>query len=296
MARDALQNHNPRFSSVASPTDENFSQSTVRMYAIFTDQFGREWGADVERKTMHPCGPLQPKFHAPMLPPREFIRVTDTLRRRVFVDLDAWLRHLQMRHTDYADMAMREAQRLFTDQYHTVLERLNDGRILTKNPALLQRIGGPPEPFEIVQAMKAKNRWILGLKNPDGSTPRRPKHPLVDEWFPEKVEVKVRDPFTGDVVEDPFSVDSGETEPEGEDPLANDFEPHPKYPFMFRPGHWDLSEALHRARLAGMAEAFAGNGEQALEELERIRELHAAHTETVAETEPAGAGVHESWG
>lgn len=299
MSRDALQHHNPRFASTSSPTDENFSQATVRTYAVFTDQFGREWGADVERKTMQPCGPLAPKFQAPMYPPRQYIHITDTMRMRCFVDLASWLRHLEERHRDYSDVVVREAQRLFTDKYHTAFERLPDGRVKPTNDALLHRVGGPPEPFEIVQAMQAKNLWMLGLKDAQGNSPKRPNHPLVDEWFPEPVEVRVKDPFTGEVIDDPFATDSGETEPVGDDPFAEgqkpgggeaekpegDFEPHEAYPFMYAPGQWHLSEAHHRAQLAGNAKGFRGTGDEARAEIERMQELVAA-----------GTGIHESWG
>lgn len=290
--RDALANHN-RFASTASPGDEKFSQASQRTYAIFTDQFGREVGAVVEKKTMEPVGPLDFRYTAPLCrgpnhapirlyPPRQYVHVTDTMRHRVFVDLESWARDLEEGRVSWLVELRKNAQLMYGEAAPEKVRLSLEGKI---PPALLDRVGPMVMPVEFVRAMQAKNRWFLGLKELDGSAPRRPNPSnaqmaaLMDLWFSEVQPVmELKDPFTNEAV-DPFANESEDApEPVVEDPMAEQVE----YPIMYGPGMWYLSAAHKKAVEAGEAKGFRGNKESALEE---IRER-----QTVA------AGTHETWG
>lgn len=219
-------------------SEEKFSQADQRSYRVFTDQHGRKWGADIEKKTQHPCGPMAPMFQAPMFPAQKFLKVTDAAAGLITIDYDAWILELQQAHLDYLAWAREEAFKMFGEMGTKALE--------DRHPGLMARVGEAPEPVERVKAAKAGNRWVLGIPMPDGSPAPRPAK--ADLYFPPAKKKEEVDPLA----------DEGSSEPEVEE-YAIDF------PHMYAPGRWWLTRDHMIACKAGVEKGFQGNKEDAIE-------------------------------
>jgi len=225
---------------------EGYSQATERTFRIFRDQHGREYGADVEKSTNHPCGPVSPRFRAPMYPPEYYMVIVDTIRSLLHIDYERWLSDLARAHEDYATEMFTAAVDMYADKAADAVDK--------KPRALLMRVGPPPMAMEPIQAMAAENPWMLGRR---GAV--KPK--LAALYFPEvPVPQYTTVEETGIVTrkfDDPFA--------EGE-PVAVI-----EYPYMYAPGRWYLS-AQHRNQVeAGLTDAFKGKRDDALAEIARIQ-------------------------
>ena len=236
---------------VSSLEDEKFSQASLRMFRIFTDQWGREYNADCERKTQHPCGPYAARYRAPIYPPAKYMVITDTIRAKVVVDTHRWIADLLEEH----DMYWREVHVWAAEKAGVkALDLYNrkDGRV---DPQLLPFVGIAPMPIEVIQAMRAGNPWILGLLV-DGKPAKKPKG-APREHFPDDEEIKARDPYRE---RDPWAEEGAELSTVT--PIKNTAEPQ-AYPHMYAPGRWWLS-AEHRADcIADKRAPFLGKKDEA---------------------------------
>lgn len=155
--------------------NDKFSQASVRSYAIFRDQHGRKWGADIEQKTGAPCGPLSARFSAPIMPPQKYLKVTDVAARELTIDYEAWLGDLETAHMEYDQRRTMIAVTMYNERAHDAIEK--------KDPALMQRVGPPPQFLEPIMAAVEGNGWILGFDGfempeeakPFFPTPEQPK-------------------------------------------------------------------------------------------------------------------------
>lgn len=230
---------------------EQWSQASTRTYAVFTDQWDREWGADIEHRTQHPCGPLAARFRAPIYPPQKYIVITNTMRRLVRIDLHQWIRDLQEAALQWSQYRDRMAMSMFGAKAH---EAISDAEG-NMHPALINVIGRRPMPIEVVQAMIHGNKWALGLKNPDGSSPTKPAKAPRD-YFPDVEQLRARDPFA--LEHDPWAEEQGG----GQAAVVGSYV---NYPHNFAPGKWFLSAEHQVAYEAGEAPAFQGKKVDALE-------------------------------
>ena len=238
---------------VSSLEDEKFSQASMRMFRIFTDQWGREYNADCERKTQHPCGPYAARYRAPLHIPAKYIVIVDTVRAKVVVDTHRWIADLLDEH----DMYWREVH-YWAKQKAGVkaldLYNRQEGRV---DAQLLPFVGIAPMPIEVIQAMRAGNRWILGLPLDNGRPAPKPKA-VPREHFPDDEQIKARDPFRE---RDPWAEKGAELSTVV--PEKNTAEPE-NYPHMYAPGRWWLS-AEHRADcIADKRPAFVGKKDAAI--------------------------------
>lgn len=152
---------------------EKFSQASQRSYRVFRDQHGRKWGADIEVKTQAPCGPLSPRFSAPLIPPQKYLKITDVAAAEITIDYDQWLADEDTARAEWQERLRQQAYRLYHDKAAEAIE----------NPPaeLLALVGRPPEPRErILAARDGKGKpgydWLLGFSD------ERPK--WADVLFP----------------------------------------------------------------------------------------------------------------
>ena len=237
---------------VSSLEDEKFSQASLRMFRIFTDQWGREYNADCERKTQHPCGPYAARYRAPIYPPAKYIVIIDTVRAKVVIDTHRWIADLIDEHGMYwrevHTWAKEKAGVKALDLYNR-----ETGRV---DPQLLAFVGIAPMPIEVIQAMRAGNRWLLGLPLDNGQPASKPKA-APREFFPDAETLRERDPFRE---RDPWADDGAELSTVV--PAKNTAEPQ-NYPHMYAPGRWWLTAAHRDECLADKRAPFVGKKAEA---------------------------------
>lgn len=149
-------------------------QEEQRRPEMFVDRHGREYFANVELKTGDPCEVLQPRFRSPiapewarkmLLPPvddHEVVKMVPRLQRakkgyQVEIDYDRWLAKW--------DRANEGRQRKLYEGAKAMAKGRDAHEIATNPPAILLAELGPPPmpPRTFIEAMKAGNKWALGL-------------------------------------------------------------------------------------------------------------------------------------
>lgn len=233
--------------------DQLFSQASMRDFRFFTDQHGREWGADCEKQTGEPCGPLSPKFRAPMLPPPKYVQITDVRRGRIHINYDLWIHEQRMGHEEYERFALMQANRMFGERGPDEVRKLltpRQGEM--PDPALLHTVGEPPEAVERVLAAQAGNRWVLGLSE------KKPS--WAEKYFPAP-----KPKMTPEIARKLFP--DAEDEDEQEEPVIMD---DIEFPHMYAPSYWWLDAQHMLAQKAGNAKGFRGSGDEAKAEIERL--------------------------
>lgn len=226
-----------------------FSQATVRTFRVFTDQHEREWGADCEKETNHPCAPLSPNFSAPLYPPSKYIVITDTVRARIIIDYARWMDDLREAHHDYQLECYHVASGFYAEKAAEAVQKMP--------PALRMAVGAPPQPVEPVQACAANNPWMLGV-------PGAEKPAAAKRFFPDPVIPQYREQagMTVVVVDDPFADD------------APDVDPGREYPHNYAPGRWYVSRQHENQVTADLAKGFRGTKEEAIAEAARLESAH----------------------
>jgi hypothetical protein len=149
------------------PKRNKVDQADFRRDQIFRDQWDRPYHAPVEKETGDPCGPLSPRFTAPVYPPDAYIRIpgANVEPGRIHIDLERWEEDLQARHDEVDEELSRWAVTLYGAKAPEAIRR---------PPAELLSFVSNKErllPVEIVQAMRAGNRWVLGLTHPESGLP-----------------------------------------------------------------------------------------------------------------------------
>lgn len=191
-------------------------QEDSRRPETFRDKHGREYFANVEKSTGMPCEVLQCRFKAPvnpdwarkmLLPPvddHDVVKMVSPLMRArkgydVEIDYDAWL----AKHDKRADAWQ---QKLY-EGAKSMAKGKDAHQIATDPPpVLMSELGAPPLPPRVfIEAMKAGNKWALGL---DENVPKKAAALLqeVETWV-----VKRRRVQLGNAIADPLA-DDEETE------------------------------------------------------------------------------------
>lgn len=164
-------------------------QEEGRRVEYFIDQHGREYVANVEISTGHPCESLRPMFLAPLgpdwftgmlVPPQKYLTMVgarDRARRGHNVEINyvQWLQDIDTR-TDEFEQKLHDFVRAATQGAGNVVEA-------AKNPPPIIRdlIGAPPfPPRKLVEACAAGNKWALGLS---GTVPAKAQE-VLDEIRP----------------------------------------------------------------------------------------------------------------
>jgi hypothetical protein len=159
-----------------SDRGQPWSQRKQRRGQLFRDQHGRRYFAETELLTGHPTGMIEPRFTAPLMPPIEYIRLSDDPERPydIEIDYDRWIAEREEYHDEWVKQC-RIASRKLHGQKH-------EPNATEFSAEVLDIVGDEPPSAEPVRAAQAGNPWILGLaKTPD----RR----LV-QYFEEKASVR----------------------------------------------------------------------------------------------------------
>lgn len=192
-------------------------QEEQRRPEAFVDRHGREYFANVELKTGDPCEVLQPRFKAPLepewfrkmlIPPvddHDIVKMVPRLQRakkgyQIEIDYDAWIMKLQRALDRYQTKLYEGAK---------TMAKGKDAHDIATNPppVLLAELGAPPlPPITFVEAMKAGNKWALGL---DEKIPVKAKVLLdeIETWVTRK---RRRVPL-GNAIADPLADDETES-------------------------------------------------------------------------------------
>lgn len=142
------------------------SHEDQREYREWTDQHGRPWYGNVEKKTGDPCGlPPQPKGWAPPHPewgvPAEFLVAGNNYRvdgvplglERCVVNYAAWKASNLDSHRSWNERFFQVGR----GKYGDVFDPENPP------PEVLAITGPKPLPREVIVAMEQGNRYALGL-------------------------------------------------------------------------------------------------------------------------------------
>jgi hypothetical protein len=140
-------------------------QQKARRYQQYTDQHGRRWGAVIEIKTGHPCGPWEPKFDAPWLPATEYLRIRPDHEAQpwaVVIDYDTAIADLKEAKHRFDQLCIARGIELHGDRFDETAPVSN---------AVKQIVGNPPKPWEPYKACKDGNGYLLGFRPFDARQP-----------------------------------------------------------------------------------------------------------------------------
>lgn len=134
-----------------------FSQRNQRRNGtIFRDQHDRRYHAVIELKTGHPCGPLEPQFTAPLMPPLNYMRVGMSAERPydVVIDYARWIADLRSEANEWRARGEKLARLVHGEKYDA-------NAPFTRQ--VLEELGPPPQHVEPVIAARQGNKYVLGL-------------------------------------------------------------------------------------------------------------------------------------
>lgn len=159
------------------PLPREIEQQDTMRAMRFRDQHNRPYSTVVSKETMVPCTSLTPVgWDAPlpmMVPPTKYFTFDPNETGRTVIDYDRWIRDLGAAERDYRDWVLQVAKQQFGGAALQKIESRDRG---------LQALCGPaPQSVEYVKAMKAGNKWALGIARPDGTPYPRPQ--WADEYF-----------------------------------------------------------------------------------------------------------------
>lgn len=143
--------------------------------AFYYDQHGREYSTQMDILTGDPAAPLTPTtWKAPfptLYPPAKYQTFPRNRPGYVHIDYDRWIIDGHDAETEYRTWVLQVARQQFGA---AALQRIKE------NDADLRKLAGPPPAsVEVIKAMKAGNKWALGLLRPDGT--RYPMPPWAAE-------------------------------------------------------------------------------------------------------------------
>ena len=189
---------------------KTLSQWERRRNHEMVDQHGREWETTLDFIANGPCGPINPKFDAPLRVHTKYLRFQPNKASLLIIDYDQWITDVEIAWKDWD-------QRLYDDAillFGTAGPKMYKERA----PELLRHTGPHPEHVELIKAAKAGNKWVLGLKKPNGEAYPMPE--WAAQFIPKKEEIAEEFPDVdeyGDVEEqyDPKAL------PKSENPRKN---------------------------------------------------------------------------
>lgn len=140
---------------------------TTRRHTIYTDQHGRKWAALSDNDTRHPVSPITPEFTAPYIPESKYFTFAENDSSFV-INYDAAIQDLKEADRTWRDAASMFVFATYGDKAAEVLDN--------PTPAVMQFTGPRPMSYQIPDAAKSGNKWMLGFakKMPDWAKPLFP--------------------------------------------------------------------------------------------------------------------------
>lgn len=153
-------------------------QEDWRRPATLRDQHGRTWATQINKETLHPVIAMTPAGwrspFATLTPAQKYLKVPQHEFGMVFVDYDQWIVDWSDAEREYRDHLLQVARK----EFGAAAMRAIDER----DPKLRLVAGPGPQSVEFVKAMKAGNKWALGIPRADGTPYPMPPwaEPLAD--------------------------------------------------------------------------------------------------------------------
>lgn len=131
------------------------SQAKRRRGARLVDQHGRPWFANLELKTGDPCGPIEPLFQAPLIPPQVYLRKSrdENQPNNLVILYDAWINEIINVREERIAKAREIARKMFATAYDPEKPL---------GPDIMSLVGDEPEPIEPIIAAMQGNSYVLG--------------------------------------------------------------------------------------------------------------------------------------
>lgn len=189
MATTEIANVTPEY---VGPTRSHHDQREPRDW---TDQHGRVWNGQIEKKTGEWCGmPPQPVGWMPpfpqWLPPARFLKCGRNYKingarqgaEEMFIDYDGWIAEL------------RDSHQSWLERFYAIGQNMSGQAFDPDNPTpqILAQVGPKPVPVEPVLAMQQGNKYVLGLTK---TVDKR-----LEPFFPKEWKLPVPD-FSGEFSE-----------------------------------------------------------------------------------------------
>ena len=141
------------------------NQMNQRRYARLEDQFGRWWGAQIEKSTGDPCAEVSPVggWNDPLNTPQRYLRPPQhedgtTISGKIEVDFDRWMDSIRGSEDDWNQTIQVAGKETY--KITTVAER----RQWAEDPVLKAIAGPRPFPtMEMLVAARNGDRNLLGL-------------------------------------------------------------------------------------------------------------------------------------
>lgn len=125
------------------------NQSKELRYTVFHDNHGREWETTWDTRGMGTTGPTNPKgWTAPVLPPSHCLSEHEDRPKEFTINYSRWLAE------------NRDHQRRYDDELRTWAQRM---KLSIKDKDVIEMVGPPPMPVDLIRACQAGNKWALGL-------------------------------------------------------------------------------------------------------------------------------------
>lgn len=136
------------------------AQQSRRSYMQVKDPHGRVWGVTVETRDgeFHQVSPFDPVgWAAPWYPPNQYMALqVENFQPRAVIDYTRLIADRKVAEREYRRSARRVGQKLHGQAFRAEMER-------TPTAQMLEVIGSPPHPWQLADAARRGDRWILGL-------------------------------------------------------------------------------------------------------------------------------------
>jgi hypothetical protein len=158
---------------IRSQHDQRVSVNDNESGDFFTDQHGREWHAEVEIETQHPCSPLMPVgWEAPLDVPRNYITVLRGRRTRgierenydLRIEYDRWIADWKLSAKAWDEDARKLTIKLKGGDWDFKKQGIPEDVLLSMGAR-------PSATLDAVRAAKQGHPYVLGIRPFDPSKP-----------------------------------------------------------------------------------------------------------------------------
>lgn len=140
------------------------SQANKRTYTELTDQFGRKWGTLLDmtaKPAPGPVGPIAPLgWNDPLKTPPKYLKHGKDGMLSLYIEVDKWIADIENANEAWNQLVIDTAIEMSPADGGASLIGQGGADMA---PALLRRVGRAPEAIEPVRALKAGNKFVLGL-------------------------------------------------------------------------------------------------------------------------------------